>query len=524
MKPTKFPYYLFAIALYPILFLYGNNVEYLQPVDLVRPVVFSLLIVFASYAVLARVLHSSARSAVLTTALWTAYSFYGHVYQAGHDATGALSFLGKHSVLGPLFLLLMVAATGIILKSRSDFGTLASFLNVTLFTLVVLSLGSIVNNSLRLSRTEAQVPTQASNNVSRLAPVPVSLPSGRTKPDVYYIILDTYSRQDVIQKETGLDIAPFLDALKQRGFFVGDHSFSNYDFTRVSLASSLNMDYLPNLDPRFIPDTADNAILDPYILHSRVRNTFESMGYKTVAFATGFSFTEMKDAAEYLAPGTPSLLNPEIQPFESLWMKTTGLRALFDTHPAFLKPVLSYLGFPHAAHVERELFLLKELPEVAQTPGPKFVFAHVLIPHVPLVFRADGSINKDDRYFREMYDQPTGTQFMIDGYRNQVEYINRRLIEIVDGILKNSTEPPVIILQGDHGLLYADHNPILNAYYFPEPAKKALYSSISPVNTFRVLLGSYFGADLPPLPDRAYSSTYTRPYDFKQVTPPEPAR
>jgi hypothetical protein len=154
---------------------------------------------------------------------------------------------------------------------------------------------------------------------------------------------------------------------------------------------------------------------------------------------------------------------------------------------------------------------------LATQEGPKFVFAHVLLPHVPLVFRADGSITTDDRYFRETFDQPTSNEYLIDGYKNQVEYINQRMLSIVEAIIKNSARPPVIIIQGDHGLLYYDHFPILNAYYLPEGGSQKLYPSITPVNSFAVVFNQYFGAQLSLLPDNSYSSLYSRPYDFKAV-------
>jgi hypothetical protein len=44
---------------------------------------------------------------------------------------------------------------------------------------------------------------------------------------------------------------------------------------------------------------------------------------------------------------------------------------------------------------------------------------------------------------------------------------------------------------------------ILNAYSVPGGAP-ALYPSISPVNSFRVILNARFGESLPLLPDRSY--------------------
>ena len=47
---------------------------------------------------------------------------------------------------------------------------------------------------------------------------------------------------------------------------------------------------------------------------------------------------------------------------------------------------------------------------------------------------------------------------------------------------------------------------ILNAYYLPGDLRTRPYPSITPVNTFRLILNDYFGAELPLLPDRTYVS------------------
>src|SRR5438552_8790363 len=101
---------------------------------------------------------------------------------------------------------------------------------------------------------------------------------------------------------------------------------------------------------------------------------------------------------------------------------------------------------------------------------------------------------------------------------------------MIDGILANSSEPPIIILQSDHGsgmglsTQSAEHTDlrermsILNAYYLPGPGRAALYQGISPVNSFRVVFNAYFGAGLDLLPDRSYFSTWDDPFQFIDVT------
>ncbi|MGQ9684246.1 MAG: hypothetical protein ACUVX9_17080 [Anaerolineae bacterium] len=61
---------------------------------------------------------------------------------------------------------------------------------------------------------------------------------------------------------------------------------------------------------------------------------------------------------------------------------------------------------------------------------------------------------------------------------------------------------------------------ILNAYHLPGGVDAALYDTISPVNSFRLILSSYFAADYALLEDRSYFSLWDRPYDFIEVPDP----
>jgi len=111
-------------------------------------------------------------------------------------------------------------------------------------------------------------------------------------------------------------------------------------------------------------------------------------------------------------------------------------------------------------------------------------------------------------------------------YRDQLAYLNSRILAAVDAILAASPEPPVIVLQGDHGSrAYSDFDDpeasyfkeslaILNAYHLPGLGPEAVDPGISPVNTFRLIFRHYFGADLEPLPDTSAWTTWRRPYRF----------
>jgi hypothetical protein len=113
----------------------------------------------------------------------------------------------------------------------------------------------------------------------------------------------------------------------------------------------------------------------------------------------------------------------------------------------------------------------------------------------------------------------------VRGYRAQARFLGRRVAETVAEILAASPRPPILVIQGDHGpnshwpgMDPAERLPILNALYLPGGGAARLYPEISPVNTFRVILASYFGEPLELLPDEHYVSSYEHPYRFQRVS------
>jgi hypothetical protein len=270
------------------------------------------------------------------------------------------------------------------------------------------------------------------------------------------------------------------------------------------------MAYLTSdLDPKINPDSTARSPVWRLIRDNAAMEYARARGYKTVAFATGFPWSELDQADLYLAP---ALLRGGLTEFESLWLETTGFRALeeeglVDTRVAAFR-----------RYRERTQFVLDTLPALAGVPGPKFVFAHLILPHPPFVFAEDGG-RADPVSYLNGNDEYSADKFA-DGYVMQVKFANHAITRIVQEIIANSATPPVIILQGDHGpwLQTRDRRmTILNAIYLPGHMG-ALGRFATPVNTFRLVFNLYLGGNFDLLPNVSYYSPVPYHFRFEEVS------
>jgi hypothetical protein len=188
------------------------------------------------------------------------------------------------------------------------------------------------------------------------------------------------------------------------------------------------------------------------------------------------------------------------------------------------------LEFPYMPEpVELTDWKFDQLGRLADSSGPKLVFAHLTVPHEPYVYRSDCT-------HRPLYwprqDDGFDSVAVKRAYIEQLTCVNVKVGRLVEQLQRGSREPPVILLLADHGhgrmgrsLPTLDAAPsdkvrerldIFSAYYFPG-APSSMYDSISPVNGMRTMLRQTFGLDLPNLDDASFWSSTKYPYDFKRV-------
>jgi hypothetical protein len=274
------------------------------------------------------------------------------------------------------------------------------------------------------------------------------------------------------------------------------------------MASALNMQYLQDLSDKFEPENTGRRLLWDSLKHNAVRYNFESMGYETVSFETGFEWLNIEDADHFMSPPPVSSGMTE---FEGLFLRTTLARYAQDwgwVDPDYLLGV----GF-------RDRFnrAFNSVDDIVRMPEPTFSYIHLVSPHPPFVFDPNGNPTYPPDFWNDQRVYPA--DLYQKGYVNQVQYLNRKLLQAVDTILAESEVPPIIILMGDHGPWLQPKNKrmwILAAMHFPD-ANDQLYPTITPVNFFRIVFNTYFTGEYDILEDVSYFSPVPKLYDFSKV-------
>ncbi len=491
-------------AAFPVLFLYAQNAYKMDFADVVPPLLLSCLAATVLTMLLSLVLRSFYKGGLVTTAVAILFYSYGRfidILPSFYFQIGQ-STIGPNGLILPLWCLLLSGAVWLVARTRKDLHRTTKIMTQLGLFLVAVQIVHIgyVNLSLEeVSDRSQDISTEDSGPEER-------------RPDIYFIVMDAYGRADILQEIYGVDNSEFISFLEDRGFQVARNSFSNYPQTLLSLAATLNLDYVQRLD-NLDPESENLKKLATRLWDNRVFRRLKKQGYTIVAFErTGSSYTESMKADVFI-PVTGSYSE-----FESILLATTPL-------PLFLTGGVS----ENSAHRRLVLSKLEKLPHITEVKSPKFVFAHVFSPRKPFVFGPGGEAVE----YGKLKNARNSVDFRrryIRCYAGQVVYISKLLKQTIAEILDAYGDtPPIIIVQGDHGprsgMDWLDVRrtnlkeifSILNAVYLPDIDRQVFYDSISPVNTFRIIFKEYFNGDFELLPDKSYYSKAARPYDFQLV-------
>ncbi len=492
----------FLFALFPILALYAHNIRSI-PVPLKEaagPLALSLAAAAVLFLALAAAFRSPAKAGLAVSIIVLWLLSFGHL-------AGWVAYWTEGLFTRSLFFataLLIALALFAVVRSRRDFAGVTRVLNVVSATLVLLNVASVAH-------TLAGKP--------RIAAGPEVKASGPTagRPNIYYLVLDAYTRGDILQEVFSFDNAPFLAGLEARGFTVAGRSYANFNLTHQSLASSLNFSLLDDVARDAGAASSDREPLYSMIRENRVMAFLKGQGYRLITVSSSIEPTDFRSVDRYFGFASSE------SEFRSVLLNTTPWPVLFGS----ARSAESY-----DAHRRRILNAFHALEESPREKGPFFMFVHIMAPHPPFVFGPNGE-PVDPGYLFAMVDADRlhganpaalpGIHPPLPGPAGLPQH------QDPGGGGRHpagSAAPPVIVVQGDHGSrAYTDFDrpeasyfkenlAILNAYHLPGGAASLVYPGISPVNTFRLIFKHYFGADLELLEDRSAWCTWRRPYKF----------
>jgi hypothetical protein len=287
----------------------------------------------------------------------------------------------------------------------------------------------------------------------------------------------------------------------------------------------LNWQHLDEVVSQSVRHRRDRAAVYHSIHRNRTAAYLKSLGYRYFFFPTPYGGTSQSDLADVIVAPSDSRLKKNF--FFPTWIHTVPLQAasnwLCDLK---VRCTSSFVAEPAGV----VLWKFRELGELATASGPKFVFAHFLVPHSPFLFDADCTLIRVEVVAE---DDPDNWALLRQSYIAQLQCVNRLVLDMVDELISSSATPPIILLQSDHGYgLFTRPPPLADisltqlderfdlfaAYHLPEAPEDLMPGTISPVSLFPTLLRHYFGAQAPAVEDRSYYSSWERPYDFVDVT------
>jgi len=514
----KKAFYPLLLSIYPILLLYSNNMDTVYFSNTLVPLMISFGGTLVIMSLLYFLLKDFNKAALITLLFLIVFFTYGHLHSAIYKylVIADINRAGNYDFYKQLVYWILLGIWAVVLtfsivkiaKTKNiDFIAKTTF-PINFMTIVLLSMptATVIINLVTAKSTVAQINDNIYKDSSNVISTTGYL------PDIYYIVLDGYARNDMLQKYYNFDNKVFIEKLNNNGFFVAPKSRSNYFWTQLSLTSSLNMEHILYFADNPGKESTSKERLNLRIRDNEVRKYLQGLGYKYIHLTSTYEITKNNHLADIKIDCSKGAFKNEFY------------RALAES--TLFKLIESSVSHDLAkCHLEN-MKTLSTLPN--NITGPKFVFAHFIPPHHPYLFNRDGKILRHATVSNQFEFQKY-LWFDKKKYVDQLIYLNKRFLEIVEDILQYSKNPPIIIIQSDHGPQLLDpknkrkeHKDFKNArsanflaVYTPE-ATGIIPADTTPVNLFRRLFNYYFNADMEILPDDTYYSGFHKPYLFEK--------
>jgi len=472
----------FLLSIFPIIFLFFQN-DGIDPEEIVLPLLIVLIFTFVIWIVLGFVLKNRIKSGFIVSLGLVIFFSYGHIYILLDAFQPNLS----HFILIIPFIGLFGLGSYYFIKTKNHLDNATKIVNGVAVVLIILPLLGGGEYFMTLSSSTNELENVPQKNVFQST-------EPNEFPDVYYIILDAYAGPESLETLSDYDNSDFLNFLTEKGFYISSNSFSNYPTTKLSIPSTLNMKYLHYLIDE--SEGSKNIITELHEISrdNAVIKNFKSKGYTIYVIEAGATYTKHMKNVDFRLCVIKDLA---VTDFHTMLIRTTALN-----------PIQGYIF--SSGHRDKILCGFSELSEMAnRNDSPKFVFAHLMIPHQPYIFGPNGEPLVSKILTLENEVKPDNLHL----YLGQLQFANIKMKEILEK-LTAIENPPIIIIQSDHGGRVLEHenkyeaqlNRLNNfkAYYFPGEGRNIEFETTTPVNSFRVLFNILFDDEYELLEDRMY--------------------
>ncbi|TET85521.1 MAG: hypothetical protein E3J37_01775, partial [Anaerolineales bacterium] len=211
---TRLPLHPVLLTIYPILDLLATNMVEVEIQVAIRPLLISLASTVIVLLAVRLILKDWRKAALVATLLQILFFSYGHLYQLIRTIPFLGMNIGRHRYLMVAYGAVFVIGLWLILKKMGDISKVTQALNLMGIVLLIYPLFRITNYSLNVSagrRISDEFTTTST---------PLDIPDSGFLPDIYYIILDSYTRADALRDDFGFDNSPFLEELRSIGFYI----------------------------------------------------------------------------------------------------------------------------------------------------------------------------------------------------------------------------------------------------------------------------------------------------------------
>ena len=466
-------------AMYPAIFHYANNARIVLFSSLTELCVFLACIGLVTYALLAwlsyRKFPQSAAAALLVLVFFYIYGFaFDWLQSIDLFQVDTYNFL-------PFWIFVAFYLAWIITKLNTSTSIWICHSLLLIFSiLMTFNLVKIIPAEIE-KRKDSLLREASASADNTLSPKQQS-------PDIYYLIFDEAAGFEVAREYWHYNaVDQFVDFLEKNEFYVAEQSHGGSIHTLREISTRLNYHEYPVGNEYF--ETYNSAIGDNSVMSYLKEHGYIMIGYdqRRTYYPTMLPVPVdiLVEESPERGTGQPILLDE----YKILVLQNTPFRSFLDQDVSVLR-------------LRDMIIYTSENIASMQISSPKFVYAHLMLPHGPFAFSENGTITASNQADYTNWQR----------YFSNYQFFLHIAQEMVTNILSATKGNAVIIIQSDHGARNFTHNPytgalqnysenyktwIVNALYLPNCDEAPLTQDMDPINTFPIVFNCYFDANIP---------------------------